>query len=235
MFHTVEVVGRAAIRDNTARKGHGPDDRFIDFLELLKVGLRLYRRDQRRLFPCQVSASLQSINTDVHESAATRKVRLETPLIGITESETEACLDHLHLAKGLLTGQSHDFLMVGLELTTIANGKLAIGFLTSRDHGFTIHRAIRHRLFTQDMLTGLRASDGELLVHRVWQNDIDDVNVRIIFDRIKVLVVVDALLGNPVFLRPHFLFSRRAGNNAGELAVIRLEQSGSNLVRGQTS
>ncbi len=59
---------------------------------------------------------------------------------------------------------------------------------------------IGHRFFTEDMFPGLGGADGVFGVHAVGEDDVDDVDVGIVFDGVIVVVVVnifgiDAIFG----------------------------------------
>ena len=80
------------------------------------------------------------------------------------------------------------------------------------------------------MFAGLGGAEGELVVHAVRQDDVNDVDGRIIDDLVEGLVGINLVLGEAVFLAPFHALFRRAGDHGGELAVPRLQQRRGDLV-----
>jgi hypothetical protein len=57
-------------------------------------------------------------------------------------------------------------------------------------------------------------------VHGIGQHDIHYVDVGIIGDTVEVLVIIDILARDIVFVRPDLLLGGSAGDNGGEAALF---------------
>ena len=70
------------------------------------------------------------------------------------------------------------------------------------------------------MLARSRSTNGEFLVHRVRQDDVDNVYVRVVRNPIEVSIVVGVLLRDAVLLLPNSRFFRRTGDDSDQFAVL---------------
>ena len=74
------------------------------------------------------------------------------------------------------------------------------------------------------MLPCFGCPDHVLGMHRVRKNNINDINVRVILDAVKVLIVIDILVRDIVFAFPRIDLGRSAGDNTGQITIVGLFQ-----------
>ena len=87
------------------------------------------------------------------------------------------------------------------------------------------------RLFAEHVFAGFGRGQRVLQVQRVRRHHVDDVDVLVRRHLLHRLVVVDARVGQAVFLLPFRRLGGRAGDDAREPAVARLQQRRRDLVR----
>ena len=64
----------------------------------------------------------------------------------------------------------------GLVLLAVGDHQLDVGGVAGGDHALAVGGAGGHGLFAEDVLAGFGAADGELGVHGVGQDDVDDLD-----------------------------------------------------------
>src|SRR6266480_4510123 len=130
----VDQIRGAAIRQDAAGKFELPDNGFIHFLELHRIGPGFHGRDDDRFLAGEVTRGLQRVNADVHERAAAGQRAPEPPLGRVADAKTETRLDDFDVAEDFLARQAHALEMMRLELAAIPDGQLAAGVPAGGDH-----------------------------------------------------------------------------------------------------
>src|SRR6266700_7024803 len=85
------------------------------------------------------------------------------------------------------------------------------------------------------MLARLVSANVVFGVHAIGQHDINDVNVRVVFDRVVILVVVNIFRADTVALRELVGFVGMAAHQSDDFRLLALGERGKNLVDGETS
>ena len=156
--------------------------------------------------------------------------RFRRHCVGIADGEAEVGVDDLDVAEHLLARQPHALEVVGLELAAIAHAQHLAGLLAGVDHLLAALDGDLQRLFAEHVFAGGRGGERVFQVQRVRRHHVDDVDVLVVAICVHGLVVVDALVGQAVLLLPFLGLRRRAGDDAGEAAVARLQQRRRDLV-----
>src|SRR6266480_7231449 len=85
------------------------------------------------------------------------------------------------------------------------------------------------------MLACLVAAHSVFGMHAVGQHDINDVNVRVVFDRIVILVVVDVLLADAVTKRELVGFIGMTAYQCNDFRLLTLSERGKYLIDRETT
>src|SRR5690606_17861963 len=128
--------------------------------------------------------------------------------------------DIVHITTFFLLSNVHVGTGIGVVLTAITNGKISILFLANLNHFFTVFGRESHWLFTENMLSGSGCSNGIFLVHGRRQYHINNIDVGIVLNLIKILVVITIFILYTVFLFPGFGFFRGSCYNSGQVAML---------------
>ena len=124
----------------------------------------------------------------------------------------------------------HHRLRIGFVLHAVADRQLHAVLPAGVDHRARFGRVHRHRLLAPYVLARGGRAQGERLVQVVGQHDVDDVDVGVLDDTIEACVVVHVAIGNAVSPLPLRRLRGRAGDDAGQAAVLRRLQRGGQQV-----
>ena len=213
-------IHRHARTDHARRKLQLEFDHVLDVAEA-RIGpvggfLGIHRH---RFLARHVARRLQRVNADIHQRAAARHRFFGAPVVatrGVTMLGTEIA----QFADRARSRQPPRLEIERLEVAAVANHQFFAGLLAGGDHRFALDRRQRHRLFAQHVLASLGAADRVLGVHRHWQADVDDVDLRIVLDAVVVLVIVDIRFRHAILARHFFGLDRVAADQRDQLAVL---------------
>jgi hypothetical protein len=90
-----------------------------------------------------------------------------------------------------------------------------------------------HGFFSQNVLACLKPADRVLGVHTVGKNDVDDVDFRVVFDRIVILVVVDVPWVDPVPRSQFVRLVKMATHKRHYLGLFAFRKGRKNLIDGE--
>ena len=85
------------------------------------------------------------------------------------------------------------------------------------------------------MLSGLQSANRVFGVHAVGQNDIDNVDFRVVLERFVVVVVVDVLGTDAIALRQFVGFVAVAAYEGNHLRFFAFRKSRQDLIDGETA
>jgi hypothetical protein len=85
------------------------------------------------------------------------------------------------------------------------------------------------------MLSGLQSAHRVFGVHAVGQNDIDNVDFRVVLERVVVVVVVDVFGTDPIALRQFVGFVGVAAYEGNDLRFFAFGKRWQNLINGETA
>ena len=94
---------------------------------------------------------------------------------------------------------------------------------------------VGHGLFAHDMLAGLEGTDGVFGVHAVGEDDVDDVDIGVVFDGVEVVVVVDIFRIDVVLAGDVFGFVGVAGDEGDGFAEFAAGDAGEELALGEVA
>src|SRR5271170_3061457 len=187
------------------------------------------------LFATEISRGVQGVDADVHHGAAAGHIFFEAPLIGIGGVKAGVCENHLGGAEFAGARNANGLLVVGFVTATVGNHELFVRGAAGVDHFLAFGGSAGHGLFGQHVFAGLEPADGVLGVHAVGQDDVDDVDFRIVFDRVIVLVVVNVLKVDAVAHRELFGFIRMAADKGNQPGLFAFREGRENFVHGETA
>src|SRR5690606_10679142 len=95
-----------------------------------------------------ITRAVYGIDADVHHGAASGKLFVQPPLVGVADAEAAQTLEEQHLAE--FTGVSHadDLKRIRLKMHSIADQEFDVGCTAGIDHLLSFFGVDGHRLFT---------------------------------------------------------------------------------------
>lgn len=112
-------------------------------------------------------------------------------------------------------------------MAAVADAESPVDLLRHGHHFFGFLQVAGHGLFAADVLSGGEGAHGELVVRSGRGDDVDDFDVRVVFDLLQVLVVVDFAFGDAVFVGDSLGFVRTTADDSdglAEFAVLKVRQ-----------
>ena len=109
-------------------------------------------------------------------------------------------------------------------MEAIPDRQYHVVLLRRREHGVGFRHRARHRFFADHVFTGIGSANRKMRVQTVRHHDVNDIDIGILRDLVEVVVVVDVLVLDPVFVLPHRNLFRAAGDNASQLGDLSLLQ-----------
>ena len=125
--------------------------------------------------------------------------------------------------------------IVRLITAAVGDHQFAVRALCRVDHLLAFSGSVGHRLFAKHVLARLEATDRVFGVHAVGKNDVDDVHVRVIFDRIVILVVVDILRTDSIAQREFIRLVWMAAYKRHDLRLLAFGERGKDLMDGKAA
>ena len=120
-------------------------------------------------------------------------------------------------------------------LQPVGDHQLASGVAAGLHHPLRLRHTGRHRLLAQDVLAGRGRPLGELRMHRVGQDDIDDMHVGIVADRVEAFVVVDAFRRDAILRGDRQGFRPVAADERRATDVLRRRETRHDLLQRQVA
>ena len=173
-----------------------------------------------------IARRLQGVDADVHQRSASRQRFVQPPLGWISDVEAVVGQNDLDWPEVLLARHADGLLVVGFVAAAVRHHQLTVGFARGVDHLLTVGRRIRHRLFRQDMFARLMSANGVLGVHSVGEHDVNNVDLRIVLDRVVVLIVVDILRVHSVAQSQFVRFVGMAADQSHHLRFFTFANAG---------
>lgn len=103
---------------------------------------------------------------------------------------------------------------------------------TCVDHLLTLCNIQRHGLFANDMLTGSGRPDGVFGMHGIGQDNINNINIRVLGNFIEGAVVIDMRIGDLVLFSVEQLLLGRPSDKACQVAMLRMLEGRRQLPHG---
>ena len=175
----------------------------------------------------EVAEGLDGVDSDFADGAVAAELSLGVPAVVPAHGEAVVAADGSEGSEGAGAAEAHGLEVVRLEVAAVADAESPVDLLRHGDHFFGFFQIASHRLFAADMLSGGEGAHGELVVRSGRGDDVDDFDVRVVFDLLQVLVVVDLAFGDAIFAGDSLGFVRATaddGDGLAEFAVVKVRQ-----------
>lgn len=175
----------------------------------------------------EVAEGLDGVDSDFADGAVAAEFALGVPAVVPAHGEAVVAADGSERSEGAGAAEAHGLEVVRLEVAAVADAESLVDLLGHGDHFFGFLQVAGHGLFAADVLSGGEGAHGELVVRSGRGDDVDDFDVRVVFDLLQVLVVVDLAFGDAVFGGDSLGFVRTTaddGDGLAEFAVLEVRQ-----------
>ena len=189
-------------------------------------------RNRSGQFTQRTPCSLNAVDAQIHNGTPATKGFVESPYFWVSHGKSQAAFYGFYRPMYFLGAQAADFQVVRVVIQAVANAQLHLGGPTRGDHLFTFLNVEGHGFFTNDVFARLGCPNAELGVHGVGQNDIHDIDIRIVADFVEVVVVVNIFIRNLVLGFPTFGLAGSTRDDAREAAMLGLLEGWSQLPSG---
>ena len=153
----------------------------------------------------------------------------------IARLKTRIGKNHLRGAEVAGLRDANGFAIERFVAAAVGDHQFAIGFAAGVNHLLTFGRRVRHRLFAEHMLAGLKSAHRVLGVHAVGQHDVNHIHIGIVFDRIVILIVVNVLFIDFISQRELVGFVRMSADESDDFGLLAFGERGENLIDRQTA
>ena len=119
-------------------------------------------------------------------------------------------MEKQHFTQFPVLSHADDFEGFGLKVHPIAHQQLDIVFFAGVDHSLAIFGIDRHGFFADHVFASIGNPDRLVFVQGIGGDDVHRINVGVVFEGIKILVVVTIFFRDAVFALPVFEFGRSA-------------------------
>lgn len=132
----------------------------------------------------------------------------------------------LHCTERFFAGHRNHAPRIGLVLHAVADGQRHFVALAGRNHRLALAGVHRHRLFAPYVLARGSGTQGQRRMQVRRRDDVDHIDLVVVGDTIEIFIGVDIAIGDAVLDLPLRNLRRRAGDDAGELAMLGQCQAG---------